>query len=67
MSYSAAWFEGRTGEACTSRPAGAQQAKLRRTLNEVRLQPGQRLLEIGCGWGGLAETRRASSAPGSRA
>ena len=57
MSYSAAWFEGRTGDALHQADLhDAQQAKLRRTLNEVQLQPGQRLLEIGCGWGGLAET-----------
>jgi cyclopropane-fatty-acyl-phospholipid synthase len=51
MSYSAAWFEGQ--------PQGdlvqAQWAKVRRALEECRVQPGQRLLEIGCGWGGLAE------------
>lgn len=57
MNYSAAWFEGRTGKALHhANLQDAQQAKLRRTLNEVSLQPGQRLLEIGCGWGGLAET-----------
>jgi cyclopropane-fatty-acyl-phospholipid synthase len=57
MSYSAAWFEGRTGDALHQVDLEqAQQAKLRRTLDEVQLQPGQRLLEIGCGWGGLAET-----------
>lgn len=56
MSYSAAWFKGRTGQALRNADLQqAQQAKLRRTLDEVRLQPGQRLLEIGCGWGGLAE------------
>lgn len=56
MSYSAAWFQGRTGQALRNADLQeAQQAKLRRTLDEVRLQPGQRLLEIGCGWGGLAE------------
>ncbi|WP_028603463.1 SAM-dependent methyltransferase [Ottowia thiooxydans] len=57
MSYSAAWFEGREGEALRQADLqAAQQAKMRRTLDEVRLQPGQHLLEIGCGWGGLAET-----------
>jgi len=56
MSYSAAWFQGRTGQALRNADLQqAQQAKLRRTLDEVRLQPGQRLLEIGCSWGGLAE------------
>jgi cyclopropane-fatty-acyl-phospholipid synthase len=56
MSYSAAWFQGRTGQGLRNADLQeAQQAKLRRTLDEVRLQPGQRLLEIGCGWGGLAE------------
>jgi len=33
----------------------AQQAKVRRALRMVDLQPGQRVLEIGCGWGALAE------------
>lgn len=53
MSYSAAWFEGHD-------PAGAdlqaaQHAKVRRALREARVAPGSRVLEIGCGWGGLAE------------
>lgn len=33
----------------------AQQAKLRMICEKLRLQPGMRLLDIGCGWGGLAE------------
>jgi len=36
--------------------AAAQQAKYRRVLDELRLAPGSRVLEIGCGWGGFAET-----------
>jgi cyclopropane-fatty-acyl-phospholipid synthase len=51
MSYSSAWFEGdrsRTTEA-------AQQAKIRRALTEAGVVEGSRLLEIGCGWGGVAE------------
>jgi cyclopropane-fatty-acyl-phospholipid synthase len=51
MNYSSAWFEGDR-----SRPmAEAQQAKLRRALREAGVAAGSRVLEIGCGWGGLAE------------
>ncbi len=51
MSYSSAWFEGDH-----SRPMEqAQHAKVRRALQQCGVQPGERLLEIGCGWGGLAE------------
>ena len=51
MSYSSAWFEGDLG-----RPlAEAQRAKLRRALREAGVGPGTRLLEVGCGWGALAE------------
>ncbi|ARU05119.1 SAM-dependent methyltransferase [Comamonas serinivorans] len=61
MSYSAAWFEGRTGASLRHADLQqAQQAKFRRALDEVQLQFGQRLLEIGCGWGGLAETAARS-------
>lgn len=31
----------------------AQEAKLDHTCRKLRLQPGERLLDIGCGWGGL--------------
>jgi cyclopropane-fatty-acyl-phospholipid synthase len=51
MNYSSAWFEGER-----SRPmAEAQWAKVRRALVECELKAGDRVLEIGCGWGALAE------------
>jgi cyclopropane-fatty-acyl-phospholipid synthase len=34
----------------------AQQRKVRLLLDRLDLEPGDHLLEIGCGWGGLAET-----------
>ena len=33
----------------------AQHAKYRSILRQLELQPGQSVLEIGCGWGGFAE------------
>ena len=51
MSYSGAWFEGDH-----SRPLPeAQHAKVWRALAEAGVGPGSRVLEVGCGWGGLAE------------
>ncbi|MBP6406905.1 MAG: cyclopropane-fatty-acyl-phospholipid synthase family protein [Proteobacteria bacterium] len=51
MNYSSAWFDGDR-----SRPMReAQHAKVRRALRMAGVQPGHRVLEIGCGWGALAE------------
>ena len=51
MNYSSAWFEGDRG----GDMAHAQWAKVRRALAECDVRPGARVLEIGCGWGALAE------------
>ena len=50
MTYSSALFEDDTVDL-----AAAQNNKYRRLAEAIDLQPGQRLLEIGCGWGGFAE------------
>jgi cyclopropane-fatty-acyl-phospholipid synthase len=55
MNYSSALFEGDTGRDM----AEAQRAKVRRALRECGVQPGSRVLEIGCGWGALAEAATA--------
>lgn len=51
MNYSSAWFEQGLEQDLQS----AQRAKMRRALEAVELQAGQRLLEVGCGWGAVAE------------
>ncbi len=48
MQYSCAYWK----EASTLEEA--QQAKLRLICEKLQLQPGMRVLDIGCGWGGLA-------------
>ena len=50
MTYSSALFEDDTPDLTT-----AQHNKYRRLAEAIELQPGQKLLEIGCGWGGFAE------------
>ena len=49
MTYSSAAFE--QGDSLEQ----AQARKLKLLLDRLQLKPGQRLLEIGCGWGSLAE------------
>jgi cyclopropane-fatty-acyl-phospholipid synthase len=51
MSYSSAWFEGDMAKPMRE----AQWAKVRRALRMADVKPHDRVLEIGCGWGGLAE------------
>ena len=52
MTYSSALFDGDAGRTL----AQAQQAKYDRVLGELRLSSPSRILEIGCGWGGFAQT-----------
>ena len=51
MSYSSALFDGTSDQPLQA----AQDAKYRRILSRLAAEPGQRVLEIGCGWGGFAE------------
>jgi cyclopropane-fatty-acyl-phospholipid synthase len=48
MVYSCAYFPTGTEDLET-----AQQLKLDHICRKLRLQPGERLLDVGCGWGGL--------------
>ena len=51
MNYSSAWFDGDF----SSTTSHAQSAKVRRALHMAGVQAGDRVMEIGCGWGALAE------------
>ncbi|MBI4032815.1 class I SAM-dependent methyltransferase [Candidatus Berkelbacteria bacterium] len=51
MSYSCAYFKQKTDPL-----AKAQRQKIDHTLRKLQLRPGQRLLDIGCGWGWLIIT-----------
>ena len=50
MNYSSAIFE-----SPESTMSEGQHAKVRRALTMAQVRPGDRVLEIGCGWGALAE------------
>lgn len=53
------WLDQRMQYSCAYFPTGtedldiAQECKLEHICRKLRLQPGERLLDIGCGWGGL--------------
>jgi cyclopropane-fatty-acyl-phospholipid synthase len=51
MSYSSAWFSEGDKQAL----ADAQRAKIKRILDSLNTAPGNHILEIGCGWGGVME------------
>ena len=51
MNYSSALFEGDFSRSMQA----AQNAKVRRALQATDVKAGSRVLEIGCGWGALAE------------
>jgi cyclopropane-fatty-acyl-phospholipid synthase len=54
------WLDKNLQYSCGYFPTGredldtAQELKLEHICRKLRLQPGERLLDIGCGWGGLA-------------
>src|SRR5258708_858374 len=50
MQYTCAYFRSASDDLAT-----AQTAKLDHICKKLRLQPGERFLGVGCGWGGLAQ------------
>ena len=56
MSYSSAWFS----EGDKQSLADAQRAKISRILAAIDIKPGDHILEIGCGWGGVMEEAQRS-------
>ena len=49
--YSSAWFNGNYQQSLEQ----AQHAKVERALQQVNAKAGDKILEIGCGWGAVAE------------
>jgi cyclopropane-fatty-acyl-phospholipid synthase len=60
MNYSSALFSGELSQPMEA----AQRAKVRRALELVQAKSGDRVLEIGCGWGALAEMATAEFGAG---
>jgi cyclopropane-fatty-acyl-phospholipid synthase len=52
MTYSSAVFNNGTGDSLEQ----GQHAKYQRIINQLNVAEGAHILEIGCGWGGFAET-----------
>ena len=59
--FYALWLDRRCMYSCAYFPTGAedldaaQEAKLEHICRKLRLSPGEHLLDVGCGWGGLLE------------
>ena len=59
--FYALWLDRRSIYSCAYFPTGtedldaAQEAKLEHICRKLRLQSGEHLLDVGCGWGGLLE------------
>jgi cyclopropane-fatty-acyl-phospholipid synthase len=59
--FYALWLDRRSIYSCAYFPTGsedleaAQEAKHEHICRKLRLRPGERLLDVGCGWGGLLE------------
>ena len=65
MAYSCAWWDGADTLPISQGLAGAQRAKLELICGKLELQPGGRLLDLGCGWGSLTVHAAATTGPGS--